>query len=185
MTPNQKASEFETALTEVAQIAKRVGQILDLKADAQQACFATILISADRNGLLFSLANKELPENGHSQTAATKDAQAAAKADAQIQDAPRDPTPQQAEAGASKALRDGIKRACLLLNQEGFTPALSSIAKNGTPSTLDQYIQRETQLGKSYAEMDVEELEALTKNLSFKIDTFKANKKALEAEVGF
>ncbi len=187
MNPSQKASEFENALTAIAQIAKRIGETLGLKADAQQACFATILISADRNGLLFSLANPELPNNGHTQTVsvpAQKDAQAAAKADAQIQDAPRQPTQAQAEAGAAKALREGIKRACLLLNQDGFTPALSSMAKNGAASTLDQYIKKETQLP-AYADMDSEDLEALTKNLSMKLDTFRANKKALEGEAGF
>lgn len=183
MTSTEKASKFEASLTEIANIAKRIGQVLELKADAQQACFATILISADRNGLFFDIANPEIPTNGH--TAAAKDAQAAHKADAQIQDAARNPTPEQAEAGAAKALRDGVKSACLLLNQEGFTPALSSIANNGSPSTLDQYIKRETQLGTLYAEMDSEDLEALTKNLSLKLDTFKANKKSLETKVGF
>jgi hypothetical protein len=178
MNPTQKASEFENALTEVAEIAKRIGGILDLKADAQQACFATILISADRNGLLFGLANKELPANGHSE-AAKADAQAAAKADAQIKDVSRNPTPEQAEAAQRKVLMGSIKSACLLLNQEGLTPALSNTPKNGKPSTLDAYIEKETQLGKTFAEFDNDDLEALIKNLSFKLDAFRANKKAL------
>lgn len=193
MTPNQKASKFEECLTEVAAIAKRIGQVLDLKADAQQACFATILISADRNGLFFDLANSELPPNGHTNETpqhevadgAKKDARAAAKADEQIKDVSRNPTPEQAEAAARKALIGGIKRACLLLNDEGFTPVLSSIPKDGKLSTLDQYIERETQLGKTFAEFDNEDLEALIKNLTLKLDVFKANKKGLADEAGF
>lgn len=184
MTPNQKASKFEAELTEIANIAKRIGQILELKADAQQACFATILISADRNGLLFSLANPELPPNGHTE-AAQKDMTAAAKADAQIQDAPRQPTPEQAEAGAKKALYEGVKRACLLLNQEGHTPALSNQSKGGQPSTLDVYIQKETQLGKPFAEFDSEDMEALIKNLSFKLTEIQEKKKQQAEGAGF
>lgn len=193
MNPTQKASKFEEALIEVANIAKRIGQVLELKADAQQACFATILISADKNGLFFELANPELPPNGHTAprnaveavAAEGKDAQAAAKADAQIKDAPRHATPEEAEAGARKALMRGVKDACLLLKKEGFTPPLSNTPKNGQPSTLDVYIEKETQLGKTFAEFDNEDLEALVKNLSFKLDSFKTNKKGLEDEAGF
>lgn len=185
MTPIQKASKFKECVTEVAQIAKWIGQVLDLKADAQQACFATILISADKNGLLFDLANPELPPSGHTETAQAKDAAAAAKADAQIKDVPRRSLPEAAEAAARKVLVAGVKRACLLLNDAGFTPALSSIAKSGNLSTLDEYIEKETQLGKTFAEFDNEDLEALIKNLSLKLDVFKANTKGLEDGAGF
>ena len=44
MTPTEKTTKFERHLVEIAAIAKRIGEQLDLKADAQQACFATILI---------------------------------------------------------------------------------------------------------------------------------------------
>jgi len=176
MTPNQKASKFEAALTEVADIAKRIGQRLELKADAQQACFATILISADRNGLFFDLANPELPPNGT--TEVSRDEQAARKADAQIQDAPRQPTPEQAEAGALKALRDGVKRACRLLNEEGYKPVLS-------PTTIDAYIKKKTELGKPFGDLDSEDLEALIRNLTFKLDELRAAKKSQEDKAGF
>lgn len=179
MTPSQKASKFEAALTEVAAIAKRIGQQLELKADAQQACFATILISADRNGLFFDLVNPELPENGHT------DKKAAEKADAQIKDAPRRPTPVQAEDGAKKALYEGVKGACQLLNREGFTPALSNQSKDGQPSTLDAYIKKETELGKPFAEFDSEDMEALIKNLNFKLEEVRTKKKEQETGAGF
>lgn len=181
MTKDEKSTNFETHLTEVAAIALRIGERLGLKADAQQACFATILISADKHGVWLD-SPQALPPNG---SAAAKDAAAAAKADAQIKDAPKHATPEQAEAAARKVLIGGVKRACLLLNQEGFTPALSSIAKDGKLSTLDQYIEKETQLEKTFAEFDNEDLEALIKNLSLKLDTFRANRKGLEDEAGF
>lgn len=180
MNKDEKTSKFEAHLIEIANIAKRIGQQLDLKADAQQACFATILISADKHGVFFDVASPEQATDANK-----KDIQAAANADAQIKDTPRNPTPEQAEAGAQKALRDGVKRACLLLNQEGIDPKLSNQVKKGDRSTLDQYIAKETQLGKLYAEMDSEDLEALIKNLTLKLTEIQGKKKAKEDEVGF
>jgi hypothetical protein len=171
MTPAEKTTKFERHLTEIAAIAKRIGEKLDLKADAQQACFATILISADKHGVFFDVANPEMTETNH-------DRQAAAKADAQIQDAPRQPTPEQAEAGAMTALKDGVKKACRLLNAEGYTPPLR-------PATLDDYIKKETDLGKPFAEFDGDDMEALIKNLSFKLTELQEKKKSNESKAGF
>jgi hypothetical protein len=180
MTPVEKTTKFERHLTEVAAIAKRIGEKLDLKADAQQACFATILISADKHGVFFDVANPEQTTDANK-----KDVQAATNADTQIKDVPRHPTPAQAEAGAKKALYAGVKRACLLLNQEGFQPALSSKTENGKESTLDAYVKKETQLGKPFSEFDSEDMEALIKNLTFKLDDLRSKKKAQESDAGF
>ncbi len=176
VTPAEKTTKFERHLQEVAGIAKRIGEKLDLKADAQQACFATILISADKHGVFFDVAHPELPPSGH--TATQKDAQAAAKADAQAQTAPRRPTPEQAEDGAKTALKEGIKKACRLLNEAGYMPPLR-------PATINDYIKKETELGRPFAELDAEDMEALIKNLSFKLDEMKAKKQASEEEAGF
>jgi len=177
MTKDERTSGFENHVLEIARIAKKTGEVLDLKADAQQACFATIMIAAGNQGIFFAIANPELPPNGHSE-AVTKDAAAAAKADAQIQDAPRNPTPEQAEAGAMTALKDGVRKACRLLNAEGYMPPLR-------PATLDAYIKNETDLGKPFAEFDSEDMEALIKNLSFKLTELQEKKKSNESKAGF
>lgn len=171
MTPADKTTKFEAHLREIANIAKRIGEQLDLKADAQQACFATILISADKHGVFFDVAHPEMTETAH-------DRQAAAKADAQIQTATRNPTEAEAEAGALTALKEGVKKACRLLNAEGYTPPLR-------PATIDDYIKKETQLGKPFAGLDSEDMEALIKNLSFKLEEMKGKKKAQEDDAGF
>ncbi len=173
MTPAEKTTKFERHLQEIAAIAKRIGERLDLKADAQQACFATILISADKHGVFFDI---DRPEQAAGSTA--KDRQAATKADAQVQDTPRHPTPAQAEDGAKTALKEGIKKACRLLNEAGYTPTLK-------PATINDYIKKETELGKPFAELDAEDMEALIKNLSFKLDELNAKKKAAEDDAGF
>lgn len=180
MTKDEKTSEFENHVLEIARIAKKAGERLDLKADAQQACFATIMIAAGNQGVFFRVANPELPKNGH-----TADAKAAERADAQIRDVPRHPTSEQAEEGAKKGFREGVKNACRLLNQEGFTPVLSNQSKDGQPSTLDLYIKKETQLNKPFAEFDSEDMEALIKNLSLKLEEIKGKKKEQETGAGF
>lgn len=179
MTPAEKTTKFERHLQEVAGIAKRIGEKLDLKADAQQACFATILISADKHGVFFDVAEPEIAAAHDTGGDGTEpqvifDRKAAAKADAQIQDAPRRPTPEQAEAGALTALKEGVKKACRLLNAEGFTPPLR-------PATLDDYIKKNTELNKPFAEFDSEDMEALIKNLSFKLTEIQEKKKSDEA----
>jgi hypothetical protein len=171
MTPADKTTKFEAHLREIANIAKRIGEQLDLKADAQQACFATILISADKHGVFFDVAHPEMTETAH-------DRAAAAKADAQTKDIPRHPSPEEAETGALTALKEGVKKACRLLNAEGLTPPLR-------PATIDAYIQKETELKTKFTEMDSEDLEALLKNLNFKLDDLKSKKKSREDDAGF
>lgn len=168
MTPTEKTTKFERHLQEIAGIAKRIGEKLDLKADAQQSCFATILISADKHGIFFDVAEPEM--------ATAHDRQAAAKADAQIADAPRQPTPEQAEAGALTALREGVKKGCRLVNAAGYMPPLR-------PQTIDDYIKKETQLSVPFAKMDSEDLEALIKNLAFKLEDLKSKKAQADAGV--
>lgn len=177
MTKDEKTSAFEHHVLEVARIAKRTGELLDLKADAQQACFATILIAAGTQGVFFAFANPELPPNGMTESQ-RKDAQAASKADAQIADVIRHPTPEQAETGRVTALMEGIKKACRLLNAEGFTPPLR-------PATIDDYIKKETQLNKPFSQLDSEDMEALLKNLSFKLTELQEKKKSSESKAGF
>lgn len=180
-----------------ADLAKEITARMDLRDDsARQACFATVIINAERHNIFMEPTPRDsrTPASGNgsvpgpaklAEQASGKPKDYAAPVSPQNAGAVKNPTPEQAEAGAKLALRDGVKRACLLLNQAGYVPALSNIPKDGKLCTLDGYIKTETQLGKSFVDLDSEDLEALIKNLSLKLDVFKHNVKSLEDSAGF
>jgi hypothetical protein len=157
------ASRYAAHLMGCAEIADAVCQRFGIHGDeARQACFATVVIDA-KDRFIFTSD----PE---------KDALAADKADAQIDDAPRKPTAEQAEAAAKTALLEGVKRAAHLLNQEGFTPPMDAKA-------LGDFIVKNLKTDTALESLDLEELESLIKALSNALDVFR--KKKSETDVDF
>lgn len=185
MANNLTQTAYADHLRGCADLAIEITARMNIHEDAaRQATFATVIINIERHNLFMEPVPRDtktaaLPEpKTEIAPTPTADAQAAASADAQAATATPQPTEAEAEAGARKALKEGVKRACQLLNQAGFTPPLKS-------TTINSYIQTETMLGKPYADFDNDDLEALIKNLSLKLDTFKHNVKGMEEDAGF
>lgn len=167
-------------LKSCAQLANDIANILGLRDDsAKQSCFATLVINADRYGVFMAPKDQNGPTrtNGH---AKTQDQAAAEKADAQIAEIDPEPTPEKAEAANKAALIEGINEAVKLLNNMGHKPEV-------TPTGLNAYTKKEFK-GKTLDQLDLDELETLTKYLCDKITKQKAKnaeKSDNETDVGF
>lgn len=190
-------TKYALHILECAAIAKQVGEALGLREDAaRQACFATVCIDAKGHGVFLepvpphSKAQVKEPVPAASgngterhaaaaaEVAAIFDEAAARKADDQVKDVIRNPTPEQSDGANRTALLDAINKGCNLLNKAGYTPII-------TPKALNEIINSELKFEGNLGTLDVEQLELVAKLLITRLDTFKANKKALEAEAPF
>lgn len=196
--PNGKLTDTAYAdhLRGCADLAIEIAQRMNIHEDsARQATFATVIINAERHNIFME------PHPPHSKTpvippepaaadlssepvksvetaAAAKDKAAAEKADAQVADMPRNPTEEQSDGQRRTSFLAAIQSARELLNKEGFTPPL-------TPVGLNKIINDDLGFPNNLGTLDVDQLEKVTMHLSRKLDTFRANKKALEADAPF
>jgi hypothetical protein len=188
-----KSDKFENHCIEMAKIAVKVGAVMDLKNDALQACFATILISGDKHGVFLEPTPRDTktpviqPEPAAAESSATTkgvdkaaaaDTKAAEKADAQIKDVPKVTTAEQAEGGKRSALLEGVQNVVRLLNKEGYTPLI-------TPRSLNEIIATDMKITGGLGMLGVDDLEFLIKKLTTTLDTFKHNQRALENDSPF
>lgn len=175
-----------------ADLAVEIAGRMDIREDsARQACFATIIINAERHNIFMEPVPRDSktpviqPEpaavepgvttKGVETAAAEKDVQAAAKADSQIDGVPKVSTPEQ-DAGAKRsALLEGIEAAKTLLNKAGFTPPV-------TPKGLLTMVNQDLDVPGNLGTMDNDDLEKIIKYLSEKLDTFKHNTSALAGD---
>lgn len=185
-----KSDKFENHCIEMAKIAVKVGAVMDLKNDALQACFATILISGDKHGVFLEPVPRDtktpvIPETAVAVGVTEKqkgvldrDVAAAAKADEQIKDVPRVTTAEQDQGARRSSFLDAITSARELLNKEGFTPPV-------TPAGLIKLINEDLKIPGNLGTIDVDQLEKVIMYLSEKLDTFRANKKIAEEDAPF
>lgn len=195
MANNISQTKWAEHIRNCSDFSKEIALRMDLRDDAaRNACFATILISANQHGLFvepvprdtmtpvmsLEAAAAKLNANAKSveTTAAAKDQKAAEKADEQIKDVPRNATEDQSNGQRRTSFLAGIQSARELLNKEGFTPPI-------TPAGLNKIINDDLNFPGNLGTLDVDQLEKVTMHLSQKLDTFRANKKALEADAPF
>jgi hypothetical protein len=186
-----------------AQITNNVTKILDIRDDtARQATFATVCIDATKHNIFVepipeSNAPVIQPETAAVESnatkkgvgeaaavkpavdeAAAKDAQAAERADAQVQEIVPNPTPEMADGARRSALLVGIESGKTLLNKAGFTPII-------TPKELIRIINEDMKIPGNLGTLDTDQLGEVVKMLADKLDTFRSNMKALEADAPF
>lgn len=186
-----KSDKFEAHCIEMAKIAIKVGGVMDLKNDALQSCFATILISGDKHGVFLeptpqhsktpvippetAAVEPSVTTKGVETAAAAKDQQAAEKADEQIKNVPKTTTPEQGAGAKRSALLEHIEAAKTLLNKAGFTPPV-------TPKGLLAIVNDELQIPGNLGTVDNDDLEKIIMHLSQKLDTFRSNMKVFEPD---
>lgn len=193
-----QTTRYADHLRGCADLAKEIASRLDLRDDsARQACLATIIISADRHNLFLEPVPRDTKVpvketapiasgNGARVSDAVidqgvdqmRDEAAAQRADDQIKTAIRNPTEEQAKAAERTALLDAIDKGRNLLNKEGYTPIM-------TPKALNEIINDELKFEGNLGTLDIEQLELVAKLLVSRLETFKANRKALDAEAPF
>lgn len=180
-TTNLSSTAYANHLRGCADLAKEIATRMDIREDsARQAMLATLIISADRHNIFM----EPTPPNGKptaaapDDEAAVRDEAAAQKADAQIKDAPRNPTPEQADGAKRAALLAGITQGRDLLNKAGYTPIM-------TPKALNGIINDEMNIPGDLGSLDTDQLESVVKMLATRLETFKSNMKAIEADAPF
>lgn len=179
-----------------ADLAKEIATRMDIRDDsARQAMLATLIISADRHNLFLepvpldtkTPVKETAPASGNGteqhkaaakEVAAIFDEASAQKADAQVKDVIPNPTSEQADGAKRTALLDAINKGCNLLNKSGYTPII-------TPKALNEIINGELQFTGNLGTLDTDQLELVAKLLVGRLDTFKANAKAMEANAPF
>ena len=165
--------------------------------NARQACFATVIINAERHNLFMEphpphsktpviqpeTAAVELSASKSVETtAAEKDQRAAEKADAQILDVPRRTTPEQENGARRTAFLKGIESARDLLNKEGHVPVI-------TPKALNAVICHDFAPKTMLSTLDVDELERLMMFLNSKLEVLREQKRkshsTADDDIGF
>lgn len=165
-----------------ADLSVEIARRMDIREDsARQACFATVIINAERHNIFMEpvpkdsktpvippetvAAESRVPEKG-----VDRDAAAAEKADAQIGDVPKTTTPEMDEGARRSSFLAGIESARKLLNKLGHQPEI-------TPAGLNTFIKKQFPPKTMLSSLDVDELEKLTKLLSVKLDEQRAKAK--------
>lgn len=181
-----KSDKFEAHCIEMAKIAVKVGAVMDLKNDALQACFATILISGDKHGVFLEPVPRDTktpvippepaavvpssePAKSVETAAAEKDREAAEKADRQVEDMPRNSTPEIADGQRRTSFLAAIHSVRELLNKEGHVPPI-------TPAGLNAAIAHQFPGKSQLGVLDLDELEQLVMFLSKKLDALREKK---------
>lgn len=195
MQPNRKlsGSAYADHLRGCADLAIEIASRMNIHEDgARQATFATVIINAERHNIFMephpphsktpviqpeaaAVGLNSEPAKKVEPTAAEKDARAAARADAQIDDMPRTVTTEQSEGQRRTSFLAGITSARELLNKEGYQPPI-------TPAGLNKLINEEMSIPGNLGSLDVAQLEKVTMYLSQKLDTFRHNAKALTTD---
>lgn len=189
--PSQQTNEKYTAhILECASIAQQVAQLIGLRDDsARQACFATVCIDAKGHGVFLEPVppHTKTPVEGNGQliqslkdhNAKLSDEAAAKKADAQIADVPQRKSTAEEDAGARRtSLLSGINSARDLLVKEGYQPLF-------TPKYMNEFIKEKMKIDGNLGTLDVDELATLIELLNKTLDTYRHNKKAMDAEPPF
>jgi hypothetical protein len=151
----------------IAELAKAVCEKAGIHNDsAKQACFATLMIDAEKH-LIFMSESK-------------KDRETAVKADAQIKEIDPNPTPEKAENAKKVQLIEGINKLRATLNKEGIIPTL-------TESGLNTFIKSELNLDDDLIALDGDALEIVIQALSIKLDHLREENKKPKSttDVGF
>lgn len=171
-----QVSKYADHLRACADFSKEIASRLDIRDDsARQACFATVVIGADRHNLFLeplpmdtkTPVNQTVPASVDN--SAERDEAAAQKADAQIKDITHNSTPEQADGAKRIALLEGIHGAVKLLNKEGHVPPI-------TPGGLNAYIKDEFPERTNLGSLDTDDLERLIMLLSSKLDVLREKK---------
>lgn len=169
-----------------ADLAIEIAKRMNIHDDsARQACFATVIINAERHNLFMephpphsktpviqpetAAVESSSTKKGLDEAAAAKDQQAAEKADAQITDVPKTTTSEQSDGQRRTSFLAGIASARELLNKEGHQPPI-------TPKGLNAYIAKQFSPKTELGQLDVDELEKLTMLLSSKLDVLREKK---------
>lgn len=185
-------AKYAEHILECAAIAKQAGDFLGLRDDAaRQACFATVCIDAKGHGVFLeptprdtktpviqpepAAASNTTKEGG---TSEERDEAAAAKADAQIPAIAPNPTPELADGVKRTTLLEAIEKGRSLLNKSGYTPVM-------TGKSLNEIINGELGMPGNLGTLDTDQLEIVAKMLMTRLDIFKSNMKALEADAPF
>lgn len=199
MANNINQSKWAYHLCGCARVANDIAKILDIREDsARQANFATVVISATQHHIFVepvpedsktpviqpepAAVESRVPEKGvdadkaAAETNEERDEAAAIRADGQIADMPRNPTPEIADGGRRTAFLKGVNSARELLNKEGHNPPV-------TPAGLNKFIAKEFPGKTSLDGLDTDELERLVILLGSKLEVLREkNNKAKAAE---
>lgn len=201
MSANLNQTKWADHVVACSELANTVAEKMDIRDDsARQAMLATIIISADRHNLFL----EPTPPNGKAPIKTTdSDSEGVLPAGSNKPDLPlvterapqratppkgevvggnlgalRDPTPEQAEGAKRTELLKGIEQARMLLIKEGYTPTM-------TPKALNEVIKADMNISGGVGVLDVEQLEFLIKKMNTTLDTFRANKEAMDADAPF
>lgn len=156
-----------------ADLSVEIARRMDIREDsARQACFATVIINAERHNIFMEPVPKDSktpvisPETAAVNSSANKkgaDAAAAEKADAQIADVPKTSTPEMDEGARRSSFLAGIESARKLLNKLGHQPEV-------TPKGLCAFIARQFPGKTMLGMLDTDELEKLVMLMSERVD---------------
>lgn len=172
MTKDERTGKYEAHVMEVATLAKRVGEALDLKADALQSCFATLMIDTSKYGIFFEPPTPRssvtpvappTPKEENFQTG--PEGLAAAKAEV-ADEIPKNVTIEQSDDAVRTELLKGVNNARNLLNRAGHTPPV-------TPKGVNKLIETKMGIKGTPETLDNEQLSQLLKIMTDRLDELK------------